>query len=88
MTVVKSQYEGLKVSKKALRFIEDKEGNQQQGVYVVIGMQMDFVPVKILYFGEDFVICEKQTSNEQRVRKLYDNVIVKGRNLYDGKIIG
>ena len=59
-----------------------------RGVYVVSGMQMNFVPVKIIYFGEDFLICEKETDNDRRVLKLYDNVIVKGKNLYDGKIIG
>lgn len=83
ITVVKNQYEGLKISKKSLRVVES-----QHGVYVVTGMQLDFVPVNILYFGDDFVICEKQTSNEKKVLKLYDNVVVKGKNLYDGKIIG
>lgn len=83
MTVVKKQYEGLKISKKALRVVDSV-----RGVYVVSGMQMNFVPVKIIYFGEDFLICEKETDNDRRVLKLYDNVIVKGKNLYDGKIIG
>lgn len=83
MTVVKAQHEGLKVSKKALRFVES-----QQGVYVVTGMQINFVPVEILYFGEDFIICKKEAVNDKKVLKLYDNVIVKGKNLYDGKIVG
>lgn len=83
MTVVKAQYEGLKLSKKALRFVDS-----QQGVYVVTGMQINFVPVEILYFGEDFIICKKEAVNDKKVLKLYDNVIVKGKNLYDGKIVG
>ena len=33
-----------------------------------------------------FIICEKQSENGEFL-KLYDRVVVKGKNLYDGKII-
>ncbi|MBR4123872.1 MAG: hypothetical protein IKT93_05590 [Clostridia bacterium] len=82
MTVIKSEYSGLKVPKKALRVV-----NSVRGVYVETGMQVEFVPVNIIYTGKDFIICEKQTENGN-VLKLYDRVVVKGKNLYDGKIIG
>ncbi len=82
ITVIKSKYSGLKVPKKALRVV-----NSVRGVYVETGMQVEFVPVNIVYTGKDFIICEKQTENSN-VLKLYDRVVVKGKNLYDGKIIG
>ena len=82
MTVIKSEYSGLMVSRKALRVVDSV-----RGVYVVNGMQINFVPVNIIYSAEDFYICEKQTDNDG-VLKLYDSVVVKGKNLYDGKIIG
>lgn len=82
MTVIKSQYSGLKIPKKALRVV-----NSVRGVYVENGMQIEFVPVNIVYTAKDFIICEKQTENSN-VLKLYDRVVVKGKNLYDGKIIG
>lgn len=81
MTVVKAEYSGLKVDRKALRVVDSKKG-----VYVQSGMQIHFVPVEILYSNDSYIICKKQNENEN-VLKLYDSVVVKGKNLYDGKII-
>ena len=81
MTVIKAEYSGLKVSRKALRVVDSV-----RGVYVVNGMQISFVPVNIVYSTDEYIICEKQTDNDN-VLKLYDSVVVKGKNLYDGKII-
>lgn len=82
MTVIKAEYSGLKIPKKSLRVVDSV-----RGVYVESGMQVNFVPVNIVYTSNDFIICEKQSENGN-VLKLYDRVIVKGKNLYDGKIIG
>lgn len=81
MTVVSKEYSGLKIPRKSLRVVDS-----QRGVYVVNGMQINFVPVNILYSTDSFIICEKQNDNDN-VLKLYDSVVVKGKNLYDGKII-
>lgn len=82
MTVVKKEYSGLRVPKKALRVVDSKSG-----VYVVSGMQVKFVEVNVIFRDDSYIICEKQASDDT-VLRLYDEVIVKGRNLYDGKIIG
>lgn len=82
MTVVNKEYSGLKVSKKALRVVDSV-----RGVYVQNGMQVNFVPVEIIYSNDDFLICKKQNENGNFL-KLYDRVVVKGKNLYDGKIVG
>lgn len=79
MTVVKAEYSGLRVSKSALRVVDG-----ERGVYVLSGMQINFVPVEILYSNDSIIICKK--NNDSRL-KLYDRVVVKGRNLYDGKIV-
>lgn len=79
MTVVKTEYSGLRVDRKALRVVDG-----QRGVYVLSGMQINFVPVDIIYSNESYIICKK---NNESVLKLYDSVVVKGRNLYDGKIV-
>ena len=93
MTVVKNTYSGLRVSSKALRF--KSTGNEAPdgtldsssvtGVYVVTGMTARFVPVNIVYSNEGYAICE--ASKEDGSLKLYDEIIVKGKNIYDGKII-
>ncbi len=82
MTVVTKEYSGLKIPKKALRVVESVKG-----VYVQNGMQVNFVPVEIVYRNDDYIICEKQ-NNKDSYLKLYDKVVVKGKNLYDGKIVG
>ena len=82
MTVVTKEYDGLRVPSSALRVVDSK-----RGVYVLTGMQVKFVDVNVLYKDDSYMICEKQTSDES-VLRLYDEVIVKGKNLYDGKIVG
>ncbi len=82
MTVVSNSYSGLKVSRRALRVVDGKSG-----VYVVSGRSVKFVPVNVIYRADDYIICEQQVSNSS-VLRLYDEVVVKGRNLYDGKVVG
>lgn len=84
MTVVNSVHKGLKIPRKALRV-----NNSQTGVYVLSGITLEFVAVNVVFSNDnyDFIICEQQTSNDD-VLRLYDEVVVKGRNLYDGKIVG
>ena len=81
MTVVKREYSGLKIPKSALRVVDSK-----RGVYVLTGMQVKFVEVNVIYSADNYMLCEKQTEDDKSLR-LYDDVIVKGKNLYDGKIV-
>lgn len=81
-TIVTKVYKGLRLSKKDLRVLDGKAG-----VYTVSGLKLKFVPVNVIYSTEDFIICEQQHV-EGNVLKLYDEVVVKGKGLYDGKIIG
>ena len=95
-------YEGLKISKKALHddyveaTITDDAGNEQekeikvQGVYVKYGSQILFKQVFIIYSGEDYVICSEEPGDELvygATLELYDEVVVEGDDLYDGKLI-
>ncbi len=95
MTIIKHTYEGLKVNSKALRTknveVTDQNGEtktvSQTGVYVLSGMSVEFVPVDIIYSNEKegIVICRQESENGKLM--LYDEIIVKGKNMYDGKII-
>ena len=80
VTIIKESYKGLRVDSRALRVQEGK-----QGVFVRSGNQILFVPVNILFNGK-FAIAEQEVSEERRLR-LYDEIVVKGKDLYDGKII-
>ncbi len=81
MTVVNGNYKGLKLPRKTLRVV-----NSQTGVYVLSGMELKFVKVEILYRDEETMICKLDNDNDGGLR-LYDEVVIKGKNLYDGKII-
>ena len=96
-------YTGLRVSKRAVHddFVtkttyEDngkahKEKKKVQGVYVLYGSEVQFKQISILYADEDYVICDMEPDpsllfNGETI-SLYDKVIVKGDDLYDGKVI-
>lgn len=97
-------YSGIRVSKDALHTdyvtytYEDENGNTVedkklvQGVYVKYGSKLIFKQVSIAYAGNDFVICETSPSEgvlyNGKTVELYDQIVVSGGNLYDGKIVG
>ena len=83
VTIVDKEYSGLKIPRKALRVV-----NGKTGVYVVSGLSVKFVGINVIYTTEDYILCEQITENNSSVLRLYDEVVVKGKNLYDGKIIG
>lgn len=94
MTIVQETYKGLAVSKNALRVVkvsdeETKKEKSETGVYVVSGMSLKFVPVDVIFNKDsyDYIICKQEKSNGNVLRQ-YDEVVVKGKNLYDGKIVG
>ncbi len=81
ITVVTGEYEGLRVSSKSVRIVDGKTG-----VYVISGMQAKFVEINIIHSANGFTLCKVDNASTS-VLRLYDEVIEKGRNLYDGKII-
>lgn len=81
MTIINNTYTGLKIPTKALRFQNDKTG-----VFVRSGMTVKFVGVNVIYRTDEYIVCEQQISNDD-VLRLYDDVVVKGKRLYDGKIV-
>ncbi len=81
ITVVYEEYTGLKVDNRAIRVVDG-----QKGVYVMLASQVRFVPVEVIWNGENYSIVKREAS-EKKVLRIYDEIIVKGKNLYDGKIV-
>lgn len=78
-----NSYGGLRVPKLATR--EDE--NHQLGVYVAIGGTMRFRKIDVVYWGKDYVICEQKPVNEEGWLRLYDQIVVESKDLYDGKVV-
>lgn len=96
-------YTGLRVSRRAIHddYVEkttyDENDNAKvekkkvQGVYVLYGSEVQFKQISILYADNDYVICDPDPKegvlfNGETV-SLYDQVILEGDDLYDGKVI-
>ncbi len=79
-TIVKEHYSGLKVDNSSIRVEDGKKG-----VYVYKNNQLVFVEVEVLYTGKYSII--KKEMGEEKSLRLYDEIVVRGRDLYDGKVI-
>ena len=87
--------QGLSIPKKALKY-----ENGQEGVYVLVGDVVWFRSVKRIaekdnYYIVEYVSGEQLTYNDEEdytttaePLALYDNVVVSGKDLFDGKIVG
>ena len=85
-----SAYDGLRVSKNALRVDE----NGVSGVYCLVGRVAYFKPVSIVYQGSDYCLVEPGTieAATESQKSLYtlrpnDEVIVSAGELYNGKVV-
>ncbi len=71
--------------------ITDTYEQKVQGVYVVYGNKLNFVQVNIIYSDKEFVICDPDVTNPailgDKTVSLYDEVVVQGKELYNGKIV-
>lgn len=103
VSISMGNYKGIRVNKKALHDdyvtyeITDANGKtttqkkKVQGIYVLYGNQVIFKQVSVIYSGSDYVICDTNPEegiilNGETVAE-YDQIIVEGRDLYDGKVI-
>ncbi len=79
--IIFNSYDGLKISKDSLRMKDE-----QKGVYIRMGNQIVFKKVDILYEADGYVISKKGLPDSSYLR-IYDEIVVGGKNLYDGKHI-
>lgn len=76
-------YEGIRINKEALHIVDGA-----RGVYVKYGNLQRFLKITTLYEDENYILIPSNgaigTDNEVR---LYDEIIVQGTNLQDGKLL-
>ena len=84
--IASEEYKGYKVPKASLRLSPEGE----LGVYVLSGTTVSFRKIDIVYEGDNYVISalrETYGNNAGEYLNLNENIIVEGKELYDGKII-
>lgn len=82
---IRSCYDGYRIPAKSLRM-----NDTTMGVYVIRNDKAKFLPVDLLYSGKDWVIVSEKaadTADGNSELKLYDELIVSGKNIYDGKVV-
>ncbi len=87
--IVIDDFTGLKVSRDAVRI--DDNGNT--GVFVRRGNIVNFRSINIVYSEDSFVVAQKPGENSEiklpyTHLKQYDEVIISGKELKDGMVIG
>lgn len=82
---VKSSYDGYRIPAKSLRM-----DGTTMGVYVIRNDKARFLPVDLIYSGKLWVVVSEKADNTadgNSPLKLYDELIVSAKNLYDGKVV-
>lgn len=78
---IKHQYEGFKIPSESIRITDGKTG-----VYVIRNGKVKFLPVDIRYNSKEWVIVAESMKDVSTI-KLYDELIVNGKNLYNDKVV-
>ncbi len=87
--MIKGEYEGIKVPRKAIRFkdieekkVDEKTGEEtvttvnSKGVYIKLGEQISFKRVDVVYEGDNFVLSAINAGSDYV--SMYDDVVVEG----------
>lgn len=75
--LVFDNYQGIKVPREAIRF-----ENDQKGVYVILGNEVTFKKIDVIYEGSDFVVS-RNTSDEEYLL-LYDQILLEAVSNQNG----
>ncbi len=79
--IIFDDYKGLRIPSSAIRVVDGKKG-----VYCLIGAKIKFKEIDVAFTKDNFTIVNSDRLNSSDLL-LYDEVITKGKDLYDGKII-
>lgn len=79
--IIFDDYKGLRIPSKAIRIVDGKKG-----VYCLIGAKIRFKEIDVAFSKDNYTIVNSERLNNSDLL-LYDEVITKGKDLYDGKII-
>lgn len=77
------EYNGIRIPDSAIHFSE----KQEPGVYVQVGNVLAFRRIRVLHYDEINKISVCEILDDKAYAQLYDKMVIKGENLYDGKLV-
>ncbi|MBP3435189.1 MAG: hypothetical protein J6K62_02530 [Clostridia bacterium] len=77
------EYNGIRIPDDAIHFNE----KQEPGVYVQVGNVLAFRRIRVLHHDEKNKISVCEMLEDKTYAKLYDKMVIKGEDLYDGKLV-
>ena len=80
--IIFEETSGVRVPKEALRVNEEGV----PGVYCVIGQQVEFKEAQVLAEGDDYYVLKAAVDDKTSLRA-GDEVVVRGSDLYEGKVV-
>ena len=92
LEIIFDRREGLRVPKAAVHILmkgEDETGNSipgSTGVYAVVNGQAEFKKVEVLAEGRQFYVVRSLDEGKTTLRA-GDQVIVRGHDIHDGKVL-
>lgn len=84
--IVLEEHKGLKINSEAVRVVDGVTG-----IYILRGNVVSFRKIQIAYAGEGYVVAKSILNNSDTTpplnAELYDEAIIKGKDLYEGKLV-
>lgn len=81
VNVIIDSYSGIRVNSEAVRVVDGV-----QGVYIARGQKVAFRKVDIIYSTDGYIISRIDREDASLLQQ-YDDIIIGGKNLYDGKLL-
>ncbi len=77
------EYNGIRIPDDAIHFNE----KQEPGVYVQVGNVLAFRRIQVLHYDEKNKVSVCEILDNKSYAQLYDKMVIKGEDLYDGKLV-
>lgn len=78
-----SAYNGIRISRSAMHI----NGEGERGVYIKFGSMVLFRRIEPIFETEAYILVPLEPDGEVNQVKLYDEIIVEGTDLFDGKLL-
>lgn len=79
--IVVDSYNGLRIDKNAIRKVDGADG-----VYICVNGIIKYRKVELLYIGSTYAVVKYDVTNSNGLQA-YDEVVIKGTDIYEGKVV-